>query len=483
LTPRHSSIATDEQKEISLLREQSVEELQGSREQTILRLRLLWNNRGLIARVFLWSLLVSTVVALLIPNRYEATTQLMPPDGQSGNSLAMLSALMGTSRGATGGGLASLAGDVVGLKSSGALFIGVIKSRTVEDRLIQQFDLGRVYHATKMEDIREALANRTDVSEDRKSGIIKLTLTDKDPKRAAAMAQAYVNELDRLVAQVSTSSARRERMFLEDRLNTVKQDLSSAEHNFSDFASKNTAIDIPQQAKAMVEAAARLQGELMVAESGLRGLEAIYTDQNVRVRAMRARVSELQDQLQKLGGDASTSADTQPGDSNPMYPSIRKLPVLGVTYADLYRQTKIQETVYELLTQQYELAKVQEAKEIPSVKVLDVASVPTKKSFPHRGLLILAGIFSAMACTCLFLIGKEQWESIDPSDSGKQLVQEVMEVTRQGIVRLSPESSRLRRWILTQDIGKETDVNPGDAPVDEQTADPTERSRGARNSP
>jgi capsule polysaccharide export protein KpsE/RkpR len=425
---------------------------------------------------------LSTLVALLIPNRYEATTQLMPPDSQSGNGLAMISALMGAGRGATGGGLTSLAGDVMGLKSSGALFMGVIKSRTVQDRLIQQFDLGHVYHASKMEDIREALANRTDVSEDRKSGIIKLTVTDRDPKRAAAMAQAYVNELDRLVAQVSTSSARRERVFLEERLNTVKQELGSAEHNFSDFASKNTAIDIPAQAKAMVEAAARLQGELMVAESGLRGLEAIYTDQNVRVRAMRARVNELQDQLQKLGGDGSTSAGSQPGDSNPMYPSIRKLPVLGVTYADLYRQAKIQETVYELLTQQYELAKVQEAKEIPSVKVLDVATVPTKKSFPHRGLLILAGILSAMVCTCLFLIGKEQWENTE-SDSGKQLVQEVMDTTRREIVRHIPEDSRLRRWIPGQDIRREEDINSGDTTAAEKPNDPTERSRVARNSP
>src|SRR6185312_14547545 len=120
--------------------------------------------------------------------------------------------------------------------------------------------------------------------------------------------------------------------------------------------------------KAMVDAAAALQGQLIAAQAQLSGLQQIYTDNNVRVRAAEAHVEELQKKLNELGG-AGTQSDLE--SNNSLYPSIRKLPLLGVTYADLYRQTKIQETVYELLTQQYELAKMQEAKEIPTVKVLD----------------------------------------------------------------------------------------------------------------
>ncbi|PYX64723.1 MAG: lipopolysaccharide biosynthesis protein, partial [Acidobacteria bacterium] len=381
---------------------------------TVAHLRVLWENRRLLFRAALLGLALGLAIAFLIPVRYEATTQLMPPDNQSGMGTALLSAVSGRT-----GGLGAVAGDLLGVKNSGALFVGVLQSRTVRDRLIDEFALEQVYRESKMEDARQALANHTSVYEDRKSGILSITVTDHDPQRAAAMAQAYVAELDRLVAEVSTSSAKRERIFLEERLTAVKQDLNGAAKKFSEFASKNTAIDIPAQGKAMVEAAATLQGQLIAAQSELRGLEAIYADQNVRVRAGRARVAELRAQLGKIGGDASNPGSASGKTDPSTYPSIRQLPLLGVTYADLYRQTKIEETVFELLTQQYELAKVQEAKEIPSVKVLDAAIVPTKKSFPPRGLVTVAGTLFAVLLVCAYLFAARHWQSIDPQDPGK----------------------------------------------------------------
>src|SRR5712664_2490115 len=340
----------------------------------------------MVSRAVAAGALVSAGLVMLIPVRYEATAQLMPPDGQSGTGMAVVSALAGRA-----GGFGGIASDLLGVRNSGALFVGILGSRTVQDRLIEQFELRKIYHATKMEDARKNLASQTRLAEDRKSGVITITVTDRDAHRSAAMAEAYVNALNRLVEQVSTSAARRERLFLEERLRAVKQDLDGAAREFSEFASKNTAIDIPAQGKAMVEAAATLQGQLIAAESELRGLEAIYADQNVRVKALRARVGELRMQLGKLGGDSGTSGALSSKSDPSLYPSIRQLPRLGVTYADLYHQTKIEETVYELLTQQYELAKVQEAKEIPSVKILDAAVVPTKKSSPHRLILITVG--------------------------------------------------------------------------------------------
>src|SRR5262249_37486225 len=156
--------------------------------------------------------------------------------------------------------------------------------------LIEKFQLKKVYHDRKIEDARDELANHTDVTEERKSGIITLTVTDHDPKRAAAIAQEYVEQLNRLVALLSTSAARRERIFLEGRLEEVRHNLESAEQNFSDFASRNTAVDIPAQARAMVQAAAALQGELIAAQAELSGLQQIYTENNSRVRAAQARV-------------------------------------------------------------------------------------------------------------------------------------------------------------------------------------------------
>jgi uncharacterized protein involved in exopolysaccharide biosynthesis len=412
--------------EHGVFREQSPEELRASRERTATNLRLLWEQRRFLLRWTIIGLVVSAVLAFLIPSRYVATTQLMPPDNQSGGGAAAFLAAAGRG-GSSGGGssLAGLAGDLLGTKNSGALFVGILSSRTVQDRLIEEFDLRREYWDSKMEDARTDLASHTTVSEDRKSGIISVSVWDHNPQKAAAMAGAYVKELDRLVAQVSTSAARRERIFLEDRLHSVKQDLDASAVKFSEFASKNTAIDIPAQGKAMVEAAATLQGQLIFAESELQGLEAIYTDQNVRVRALRARVSELRTQLGKMGGEAGAAGALTTKSDPSLYPSIRQLPVLGVTYADLYRNTKIQETVFELLTQQYELAKVQEAKEIPSVKVLDSAVVPTKKSFPPRGVFSAVGAILFFLGGCAWIFAHRSYAAIDPQDPRKLLAEEV----------------------------------------------------------
>lgn len=399
-------------------------------------LQLFWASRRFLFRTAVYSLLASTLIAFLIPVRYQAVTRLMPPDAQPAG-LGMLAAMAGRA-GAAGGALNGLAGDLLGVKSSGSLFVGILGSDTVQNQLIDDFQLKKVYRASKIEDARKALADHTAVSEDRKSGIISIAVTDHDAKRAAAMAQSYVMELDRLVAQVSTSSARRERIFLEDRLQKVKTDLDAAANNFSAFASKNTAIDIPAQGKAMVEAAAMLQGQLIAAQAELSGLEQIYTNSNVRVRAAEARVNELQKKLNEVGG-AGTQSELK--NDNSLYPSIRKLPLLGVTYADLYRQTKIQETVYELLTEQYELAKVQEAKEIPTVKVLDVATVPTKKSFPPRTVVVSLGTLLGIALALTWILGKTYWDSVEVNDPRKAFATEVFTTMQAHLPKFSHNGS------------------------------------------
>jgi uncharacterized protein involved in exopolysaccharide biosynthesis len=397
--------------------------------KTVANVRLVWEHRRMLLRVAVSALIASALVAFLIPNRYEATTQLMPPENVSGAGMTMLNTLSarGSNESGIGGALGGMAlggiaSDLIGMKNTGALFVGMLESRTVTDRIIEQFHLGRVYHTKKIEDARRVLWQHLDISEDRKSGILMITVTDKDPQLAAAMAQAYVAELDRLVAQLSTSAARRERIFLEERLKSVKADLDNTARSFSEFASKNTAIDVPAQGRAMVEEAATLQGELIVAESELRELQQIYAPANIRVRALQARITELKLQLQKLGGSDSPA---EAKNDNSLYPSIRKLPLLGVTYFDLYRESKIQETVYELLTQQYELTKVEEAKEIPSVKVLDAAVVPTKKTFPPRLQVMIFGTFMSLAAAVAWIFVRRWWNSIAFDDPGRQLLEEM----------------------------------------------------------
>lgn len=318
-----------------------------------------------------------------------------------------------------------MATELLGLKSNSDIFVGILSSRTVKDKLIQEFDLKKLYGARRMEDARTQLAEHSGFDIDRKSQIITISVTDHDPKRAAAMGEAYVAELNRLVTELSTSSARRERIFLEARLNSVSQDLESAEKDLSQFSSKNAAIDIKEQGKAMVEAAAALQGQYIAAQSELEGLKQIYTDNNVRVRAVQARIDELKHQLDKMGGkgESITEVSDQPSDS--LYPSIRKLPLLGVTYADLYRRAKIQEVVLETLTKEYEMAKVQEVKEIPTVKVLDAANTPDKKSFPPRLLIMFLCTTVVFVATASWVFAKNAWNATNPNDARKVFAQEV----------------------------------------------------------
>jgi uncharacterized protein involved in exopolysaccharide biosynthesis len=427
-----------------------------TREWQAEQLRLLWGRRRFFLRTVAVGLLISTLIAFLIPKSYTSTAQLMPPDPQSTSGMAMMAAMAAKA----GGGLAGLAGDLLALKTSGALFIGVLRSQTSQDRLVEQFDLKKVYGARLVIDARLRLDENTSISEDKKSGIITISVTDHSPQRAAALANAYVNQLNTLVSELSTSSARREREFLEERLKVAKRDLDDASNQLAKFSSENSTLDIQQEGKAMLDAAGAIAGELIAAQSQLEGLRQIYTDNNARVRSLNARVVELRRQLEKLGGTqgnaaknshASTlaknqatslppsqaadppsqSADT-PSDPSAAkaggglpYPTLSSLPLLGAKYGDYYRRAKIQETVYELLTEQYELAKVQEAKETPTVKVLDPARIPERKSFPPRSVILFLGTFLAFAMSVVWVLGSARWKEADPQDPRKVLLHEV----------------------------------------------------------
>ena len=393
-------------------------------DQILLLARLLWEHRQFVGALVLRGTLLALLVALLMPATYDSETQLMPPEQHSG-ALSMLAAMVGNvSGGVTGGGSAlNMVGNLLGAKTTGALYVRMLESETIQDQLINRFNLRKVYWVKTYKQARKKLSNRTEISEDKKSGVISITVTDKNPQRAADLAHAYVEELNQMLVNLDTSSAHRERVFLEEHLKIVKKDLDASARAFSEFASKNTAIDIKEQGKAMVESAAIVKGQLIAAQSELSGLEQIYAPGNVRVRLLQGRVAELQRQLQKLGG--SPNDESSGTTSDQMYPSIRQLPILGVRYYDLYRDLKINETVYEILTKEYEVARVEEAKEVPTVAVIDSARYPEKRSGPPRTIITLVGAFLSLCIAAAWLFGKEAWSGWDPHDPRKMLVEEV----------------------------------------------------------
>jgi len=386
--------------------------------------RLLWQQRVRLAKVTLVSLAIAAVIALLIPRSYESNVQLMPPDDSSSSGMTMMSSMMGQSALGAGGSML----DLLGAKDIGALYMGVMRSRTIGDRIIDRFDLRKVYWRKTYIATRTELASRTTITADRKTKIISIAVRDHDRARAAAMAQAYVDELNRLLAEVNTSAARREREFLEQRLAVVHKELNDSAKELSQFSSKTTTLDPQEQGKAMVEAAAMLQGQVIAAQSELSGLEQIYTSDNVRVRTLRAHVAELQEQLDKIGGKNYQGSTVV--DPDALYPSLRQLPVLGLRYMELYRQVKVDEIVFQLLTEQYELARVEEAKETPSVKVLDVARPPEKPVWPPRTLLTLVGGLLGFVFACGWIVAAEAWSEIDFNEPHKAFLREVWAETQ-----------------------------------------------------
>ncbi len=350
----------------------------------------------------------------------------MPPD--SGNSgLASLVPALSKSP-----GLIGMAGDLMGMKSTSAVFAKVLESRTVQDHLIDRFDLRKKYGMSYWEDARKKLTSRTSIAEDKKSGIIAISVRDKDGALAMELANAYVDELGSVMSKVSTSAARRERIFIEQRLAEENNTLQDAERLFSQFASTNMALDVPEQTKVTVEAAARLQGELIASRAQLEGLKQTYTQENIRVKSVQAHVNELERELAKMNSGLA------PGVQDPTspYPSVKNLPLLGVKWADLYRNTKIRETVVELLTQQYEMARIQEAKEIPSVKVLDPASTPERRS-PSWLLVILAGTFLGALLACIGYFLKNWWDRWDQDDPRRMLLSQVFRGGRRSASSIS----------------------------------------------
>jgi capsule polysaccharide export protein KpsE/RkpR len=399
------------------------------------RASLLWRHRRILARVTAIAFVVSFALVFFIPKQYKATASIMPPDQQNSGAL-MLAAL---SRGGSGlGSLGTLASSLLGGHTTTALFVNLLESGTVRGHLIDRFHLQQVYHTRYRFSTAKRLARRTKISDDKKSGVITIEVEDTDPVRARDMAQAYLDELSNLVNKTSTSSARQERIFIEHRLHDVENNLEHAQLELSEFSSKNTTVDIKEQTRAMVDSGARVQGELLVQQAGLQSLRQIYGDGNVRVKETEARIAALQKDMQQMTGSSAPLLAATSGldgadpneDKGELHPPLRQLPRLAVPYADLYRTVKVQEVIFELLTQQYEMARLEEAKDVPAISVIDAPGIPEKKSYPPRLIFIVVLTFLSFSVAASLILWREVWSRVSPDDPRKALAAEMVPVVR-----------------------------------------------------
>lgn len=402
---------------------------------------VLWEQRRVLVRVAVIGLIMGLLIAFLIPKRYTSSGRIMPPENASPGA-AILAALGGHGLGELGG-LGALAGGLLGGRNSSALFVELLRSGAVSGRLIDRFHLQQVWHKRYRIDTAKYLARHTSVVEDKLSGVITVEVVDTDPRRARDLAQGYLDELNLLVNRTNTSSAHQERIFIEQRLQGVHADLERAQQDLSEFSSTHTTIDLPDQTRAMVDAASRLEAEEIVQQSEADSLRQVYGDTNVRVRAAEARIADLKKELVKMSGTSAPLTDSNAGDppgeakNAELYPPLRQLPRLGVPYADLYRRVRVQEAVYELLTQQYEISRIEEAKDVPVVSVIDTPGIPEKKSFPPRLLVALLFTMAAESLVAMGLLVRHRWNRLSADDPRRVLAAQMAESVRSRIARLA----------------------------------------------
>lgn len=379
----------------------------------------LWAARRFILACTALGLVLSVAAALLIPVQYEATAVLMPPDAVSTSSLSSVGTLTTKASPALGP-----LGGLLGQPSPGQLVVAALQTEAMEDRMIRRFDLRKVYGASTLKATRKTLDGRTSVTLDLKSGLISVVVRDHQARRAAEMANAYADELQKLLFEVRVVSATQERQLLAQPVATAKQELDDAAAELSRFSAKNTTLDPEVQGKAMVDAVSAVQGQLIAAEAELKGLQQLYTNDNQRVQQAQAQVMEWRRQLAKLGGEDPTA---RPQTSSPeLYPPIRKLPLLGAQYLELYRRMKIREATYEAFVTELEVNKLLELDGGPKIQILSPATPPEKKSFPPRTLLVLLGTMVCFGMASAWVLGTAAVDRMDALDLRKQLAMRVL---------------------------------------------------------
>ncbi len=338
--------------------------------------------------------LASVAVALLIPPKFTSETVILTPH-QAEPSISAMSQLAGAG-GAGLSGLSLLAG--FGLRNPSDLYVGILESRTIADTLINRFNLKQVYNDKYYKAARKHLRWNTTIKAG-KDTLIHVEVSDRNPDRAAQLANAYIEELAKRNSSVTLSEASQRRQFFEEQLAKQRDLLAASEIALRD-TQQFTGLMVPSgQAEALIRSTSQLHAEILGQQAQLAGLKAYATDDNPRVKMFKNELAALQSELAKLErGDHIAGTPDVP---------IGELPQAGLEYIRKYRDVKYHETLYEALAKQYEAARLDEAKAAPSVQVIDAAVTPEKRSWPPRTVIVASSIFFATLISALYVLAQE----------------------------------------------------------------------------
>jgi uncharacterized protein involved in exopolysaccharide biosynthesis len=332
--------------------------------------------------------IVAAIVSLLMPNVYTGTTRILPPQQSASAASALLSQL--------GAGFGALAGGALGIRNPSDLYISMLKSRTVADNLIGRFDLNKLYGEELQSNTRKMLEGRTTIAAG-KEGIITVEVDDKDAKRAADLANAYVDELLKLTNRLAVTEASQRRLFFERQLLQAKDNLTSAEIAARQGLQKGGIAQVDAQGRSMIEVTARLRAQISVKEVQISSMRTFAAEGNPELQRTQQELEALRRELSRIEGSSPLAAVGKGGEGG-----TRGLDNLG-----RLRDVKYYEFLYELLAKQYELAKIDEAKDATVVQVMDRAIEPDRKSKPRRAIIVVVSALVALFVAILWTFLQE----------------------------------------------------------------------------
>ena len=321
-----------------------------------------------------------------------------------------------------------MASGSLGLKNPADMYVAFLTSRTVEDAMIQRFGLMAEYHEKRISDARKEFEHRTTAVAGSKDGLIRISVEDRDPKRAAELANGYVEEFRKLSASLAITEAARRRLFFEQQLQQAKDDLTGAEEAMRKTQQSTGVLQIDSQARSLIESAAVLRGQVVAKQVQIQGMRSFAAEDNPELILAKQELAALRSQLERLAG-------SQPDVGSDINLSKGRVTEAGMQYLRRLRDLKYHETVYELMAKEFEVAKLDEAREGAIVQVVDTAVPPDKKSFPPRLLIVIATTFFSFFLAGFWIVLREHWVRNSDLAENRQRLEAIKERWRKNQTR------------------------------------------------
>lgn len=360
-------------------------------------LRVAIKRKKVVGAAALGVVVMALAVALALPSRYMATTVILPPQQSGLAGAAMMTQL--SSLGAMAGA------GALGIKNPNDQQVALLRSRSVEDALAARFHLQALYRAKHLSSARKRWEKQTLIDDGVKDGLIRLSVTDRDPHRAAELANGWVEEYRRFSATLAVTEASQRRLFFEGQLNDARRDLELAQEQMKQTQQRTGVIELDGQAHAMIASAAMLRAQVAAKQVEIRAMRQFAADGNPDMERAQQELSGLEGQLASLDvANGSRSGD--------LVAPRGLMTQAGLDYTRALQEVKYRETVVSLLTRLYEMARVDEAQHGSQAQVVDAAVAPDSPTSMYRIWIVLAGLLLALPAAMAIALGAEAVDAL-----------------------------------------------------------------------